>query len=95
MDLAIKKPIDIEIEADPIATGEDSTGTAENVQEQGLDKETRRNQRYDRETIKSLNRQKISETLDFDADTSVDNVNMVQLANANYLRELNKYNVSF
>lgn len=94
MDLEVQKPVDIEVESDPIATAENATSTTQNVQEQGLDAETRRNQRYDKATIRALNRQKISDRLDV-SDDRMDDVSLVQLANANYLRELNKFNVSF
>lgn len=92
MELQQEKPNDVEIEADPVRVGEESAG---NVQTQALKRETTRNQVYDRDTIRALNRQKISSMIDIEADTAIDNVGLVQTANASYLKELNMYNVSF
>lgn len=92
MELEQEKPNDNAIESDPVRVGEDSQG---NIQTQALKNETNRNQVYDRESIRALNRQKISSMIDVDADTSINNVGLVQMANASYLKELNLYNVSF
>lgn len=47
------------------------------------------------QTFDKIDRQQISNRLSNNLDEAPDSVSMVQLANATYLKELNKYNVSF
>ena len=59
------------------------------VNEQGLQ------QKINDQTFNRLDRQQISNKLSDNLDEAPDSVSMVQLANASYLKELNKYNVSY
>lgn len=59
------------------------------VNERGLE------QKINNQTFNRLDRQQISNKLSDNLDEAPDSVSMVQLANASYLKELNKYNVSF
>lgn len=59
------------------------------VNERGLE------QKINNQTFNRLDRQQISNKLSDNLDEAPDSVSMVQLANASYLKELNKYNVSY